>query len=146
MRCTHVENSVDPIRDIDTIDTELALADLETVSSSLDKSERLARSGDKEAIVRADILKRAKTQLNDGKPVRGLEFNPEERKLIKSLGLITAKKVLYVANVDEGDVNGTGPLVQTVRYRAKQEGGAVVPVCGKLEAELAELPESDRKD
>jgi GTP-binding protein YchF len=143
---THVQESVDPIRDIDTIDTELALADLETVSSSLDKSERLARSGDKEAIVRADILKRAKAQLNEGKPVRGLEFNPEERKLIKSLGLITAKKVLYVANVDENDIHGEGPLVKKVRDRAAQESGAVVPVCGKLEAELAELPEGDRKE
>jgi ribosome-binding ATPase len=143
---THVQDTVDPIRDIDTIDTELALADLETVSSSLDKSERLARSGDKEAIVRAAILKRAKEQLNEGKPVRGLEFNPEERKLIKSLGLITAKKVLYVANVDEGDIHGEGPLVQKVRERASREGGSVVPVCGKLEAELAELPEGDRKE
>ena len=142
----HVQATVDPIRDIDTIDTELALADLETVSSSLDKSERLARSGDKEAILRVDILRRAKAQLNEGKPVRGLEFNPEERKLIKSLGLITAKKVLYVANVDEGDIRGEGALVKTVRERAAQEGGAVVPVCGKLEAELAELPEGDRKE
>jgi GTP-binding protein YchF len=143
---THVQDSVDPIRDIDTIDTELALADLETVSSSLDKSERLARSGDKEAIVRAEILKRAKAQLNEGKPVRGLDVTPEERKLIKGLGLITAKKALYVANVDEHDIHGEGPLVQKVRERAKQEAGAVVPVCGKLEAELAELPEGDRKE
>ena len=142
----HVQATVDPIRDIETIDTELALADLETVSSSLDKSERLARSGDKEAILRADILRRAKAQLNEGKPVRGLEFNPEERKLIKSLGLITAKKVLYVANVDEADVHGEGSLVKQVRERAAQEGGAVVPVCGKLDAELAELPEADRKE
>ena len=142
----HVQATVDPIRDVETIDTELALADLETVGSSLDKSERLARSGDKEAILRADILRRAKAQLNEGKPVRGLEFNPEERKLIKSLGLITAKKVLYVANVDEADVHGAGPLVQRVRERAAQEAGAVVPVCGKLEAELAELPEADRKE
>src|SRR5580700_1215643 len=90
----HVEGSVDPLRDIDTIDTELALADLETVTSSLDKSNRLARSGDKEAIIKSEILTRAKTQLNDGKPVRQLEFTPEELKLVKSLGLITAKKVL----------------------------------------------------
>src|SRR3954469_11755933 len=71
---THVETSVDPLRDIDTIDTELALADLETVGSSLDKAERLARSGDKEAIAKADILRRAKEQLNQAKPVRALEF------------------------------------------------------------------------
>ena len=142
----HVEGTVDPIRDIDTIDTELALADLESVSSSLDKSERLARSGDKEAIARAEVLRRCKTHLNEAKPVRQLEFAPEERRILKGLGLITGKKVLYVANVDEGDIHGEGPLVQKVRERARQEGGSVVPVCGKLEAELAELAPADRKE
>jgi GTP-binding protein YchF len=142
----HVEGAVDPIRDIDTIDTELALADLETVSSSLDKSIRLARSGDKEATARAAILKRCETQLDQGKPVRQMEFSADDRKLVKSLGLITAKKVLYVANVDEDDVRGEGPMVKKVRERAAAEGGAVVPVCGKLEAELSELGEADRKE
>jgi ribosome-binding ATPase len=82
----HVEGSVDPIRDIDTIDTELALADLETVSSSLDKSERLARSGDKEAIIKAPTVAPPLqgNQLNQGKPARSIEFNPDERKIIKS--------------------------------------------------------------
>jgi GTP-binding protein YchF len=143
---THVEGTVDPIRDIDTIDTELALADLETVSSSLDKAERLARSGDKEAIAKVAILKRAKDHLDQGKPVRQLEFSPEEQKLVKGLGLITAKKVLYVANVGEDDLHGEGPLVQKVRDRAKAEAGAVVPVCGKLESELSELGPEDRKE
>src|SRR5688572_26006394 len=101
---THVEGKVDPIRDIDTIDTELALADLETVTSSLDKAERQARSGDKEAATRAELLRKAKVHLNDGKPVRGMELDADDRKLVKTLGLITAKKVLYVANVDEADV------------------------------------------
>ena len=142
----HVEGSVDPIRDIDTIDTELALADLETVSSSLDKAERMARTGDKEAIARAELLKRVKPHLNEGKPVRSLEMNADEKKALKTLGLITGKKVLYVANVDETDVTGEGPLVQKVRERAKAEGGFVVPVCGKLESELSELPEADRKE
>jgi GTP-binding protein YchF len=142
----HVEGSVDPIRDIDTIDTELALADLETVSSSLDKAERTARSGDKDAAARAEILKRCKAHLNEGKPVRQMEFSPEEKKIVKGLGLITGKKVLYVANVDESDLHGVGPLVHKVRERAKAEGGAVVPVCGKLEAELAELDEGDRNE
>ena len=142
----HVEGSVDPLRDIDTIDTELALADLETVSSSLDKAERLARTGDKEAIIKAEILKKCKVVLNEGKPVRGIEFDAEEKKLVKSLGLITAKKALYVANVDENDVHGQGPLTQKVRERARIEGGVVVPVCGKLEAELSELAENDRKE
>ena len=142
----HVEGTVDPIRDIDTIDTELALADLETVSSSLDKTERLARSGDKEAVIKAEILRKCKATLNEGKPVRGMEFDVDEKKLVKTLGLITAKKALYVANVDESDVHGEGPLTQKVRERAKAEGGIVVPVCGKLEAELSELEESDRKE
>jgi GTP-binding protein YchF len=143
---THVEESVDPIRDIDTIDTELALADLETVASSLDKAERTARSGDKESIARAEVLKKVRGPLNDGKPVRSIELTPDERKAVKSLGLITSKKVLYVANVDEADLHGTGPLVQKVRERAKAEGGFVVPVCGKLEAELSELPPEDRDE
>src|SRR4051812_7147288 len=102
---THVEGTVDPIRDIDTIDTELALADLETVTQSIDKTERQARSGDKEAIARLDVLKKCKVALEKGEPVRGLEFNPEERKILKGLGMITGKKVLYVANVNEADLH-----------------------------------------
>ena len=142
----HVEGSVDPIRDIDTIDMELALADLETVSSSLDKAERTARSGDKEAAARAEILKRAKAHLNQNRPVREMEFSTEEKKIVKGLGLITAKKVLYVANVDENDLHGESDYVKKVRERAAKEGGGVVPVCGKLEAELAELPDADRAE
>ncbi len=143
---THVEGNVDPIRDIDTIDTELALADLETVAGSLDKAERLARSGDKEAIARAEVLKKVRAPLNEGRPVRSLSFTPDEAKIVRNLGLITAKKVLYVANVDENDVLGQGPLVQVVRDRAAAEGGSVVPVCAKLESELSELDETDRNE
>lgn len=141
---THVEGKVDPLRDIDTIDTELALADLETVNNSLDKAVRIARSGDKEAAARVTVLKRCQEQLNQARPIRSLEWTPEDQKIIKSLGLITAKKVLYVANVDEQDIHGQGPLVQSVRQRAQEEGGIVVPICGKLESELAELDEADR--
>ena len=142
----HVEGSVDPIRDIDTIDTELILADLETVTGSLDKAERTARSGDKDSIARAEVLRKAKAHLNEAGPVRQLEFTPDEQKIVKSLGLITAKRVLYVANVDENDLHGEGPLVQKIRERAAKEGGFVVPVCGKLEAELAELDPADRAE
>ena len=143
---THVEGTVDPIRDIDTIDTELALADLETVSSALDRAERQARTGDKDATARAALLKPVRDHLNQGKAVRSMEFSVDDRKALRTFGLITAKKVLYVANVAEDDVHGTGPLVQVVRDRAKAEGGTVVPVCGKLEAELSELPETDRAE
>jgi GTP-binding protein YchF len=143
---THVEGSVDPLRDIETIETELALADLETVLASLDKSQRIARSGDKEAAARVEVLKRCQAQLDAGKPVRALSFTLEERKTVRSLGLITALKVLYVANVSEDDVAGQSTHVQRVRARAAEEGGAVVPVCAKIESELAELDEASRKE
>ena len=142
----HVEGGIDPIRDIDTIDTELALADLETVSGSLDRTQRLARSGDKEAIARAELLQKIQPVLNEGRPVRSIDFTPEERKVVRGLGLITAKRVLYVANVDESDIHGEGPLVQKVRQRAAAEGGGVVPVCAKIESELSELDEADRQE
>jgi GTP-binding protein YchF len=142
----HVEGSVDPIRDIDTIDTELALADLETVIASHDRAERQARTGDKDALARVEVLKLCRAHLDDGKPIRGLELSADQKKIIKTLGLITGKKVLYVANVDESDVAGESAAVQAVRKRAEAEGGAVVPVCAKIESELSELEEADRKE
>jgi len=143
---THVEGKIDPIRDIDTIDTELALADLETAQSSIDKTERQARGGDKEAIARLEVLKRCRAQVEQGKAIRQLEFTVDEKKILKSLGMITAKKVLYVANVAEDDLEGKSPLVERVRERAKIENSFVVPVCGKLESELSELDPADKKE
>jgi len=142
---THVEGSVDPLRDIDTIDTELIFADLETVEKSIDKQKKLARAGDKDALAVVPIVENIIAQLQRGITVRAMGLKPEEKKLIKPLGLMTSKKVLYVANVDESDPTGKGPLVEKVRERAGKEEGIVVPVCGKLEAELAELPLEDRK-
>jgi GTP-binding protein YchF len=142
---THVEGSVDPLRDIDTIDTELIYADLETVEKNIDKQRKIARAGDKDALAAIPLIEQIIDGLGKGKPVRALGMNkPEEQKLIKPLGLMTSKKVLYVANVDENDPLGTGPLTQKVRERAKVEGSVVVPVCAKLEAELAELSAEDR--
>ncbi|HEX8325486.1 MAG TPA: redox-regulated ATPase YchF [Tepidisphaeraceae bacterium] len=143
---THVDGGVDPIRDIDTIDTELCLADLETVTSAADKAVRQARAGDKEAIARLEVCKKAQVLLEQGKPARGLVLNPDEQSAVKSLGLLTSKRVLYVANVDENDLEGQNQHVAAVRQRAAAEGGNVVPVCGKLEAELSELPEADRQE
>lgn len=141
---THVEGSVDPIRDIETIDTELIYSDLETVEKNIEKQRKLARAGDKDATATVAIVEKIIAALGKGIPVRSMGLDAEELKTIKTLGLMTSKKVLYVANVNEDDIHGEGPLVQKVRERAKQEGGAVVPVCGKLEAELAELPPEDR--
>ena len=143
---THVDGKVDPIRDIETIDTELMLSDLATVESSLDKANRSARTGDKDAKARVVLLEKCQERLADGKPIRGLELDEKQAKELKSFGFITAKRVLYVANVDEDDLQGEGELVSRVRARAEEEGGAVVPVCAKLESELAELDEADRAE
>ncbi|MEM6506118.1 MAG: redox-regulated ATPase YchF [Planctomycetota bacterium] len=141
---THVMGEVDPLRDIEVIDTELMLADLQTIETALPKAVRAAKSGDKDAKLRVALLEQAKGLLDGGKPLRQLELLPEEAKALKGFGFITAKKVLYVANVDEDDVLGESGMVSKVRERAEAEGGAVVPVCAKLESELAELEGDDK--
>ena len=138
----HVEHTVDPIRDIETIETELILADLQTIEGALPKAERAAKSGEKEAIARASVLKKLYPVLNDAKPARGVIAgitDPEERRVIKSLGMLSAKPVLYIANVDEDDVHGTGEMAMRVRARAAEEKMQIVPVCARIEAELSEV-------
>ncbi|MFO0829986.1 MAG: redox-regulated ATPase YchF [Phycisphaerales bacterium] len=142
----HVEGSVDPVRDIETIETELMLADLQGLESILDKAARVARAGDKDAIHKVELLHRAKPVLESGKPLRSMPLHADERKLLASLGMITMKPVLYVANVNEDDLHGNGPLVGKVRDYAATNGGEVVVVCAKIESELAELPPDDRRE
>lgn len=149
LEIAHFEGSVDPIRDIETIETELMLADLQTVEASLQKSERAARGGDKEAVARVSVLKKLSTTLADGRPARGVIgqlTDPEEIKIARTLGMLSGKKVLYVANVSEEDLGGTGPLASLVRKRAKEEGMEVVPVCAKIESELATLEPAERAE
>ena len=142
----HVDGSVDPIRDIDTIDTELLLSDLDSVSGSLEKMKKLA-THQKDLVPTVDVLERCVDALKQGKPVRSLGISdPVELKILGGFGLITAKKVLYVANVDESDPLGEGPLAQRVREHAAKEGSGVVPVCSKLEAELSELSGDDKAE
>jgi len=143
----HVEGAVDPIRDVETIDTELMLADLQAVEGMLQKAQRTARTGDKDAKARVEILTACEARLAAGNPVRGLTLDgPQATKILNELHLMTAKPVLYVANVDESDLAGKGPLVAKVRARAAAEGGQVVAVCARLEAEIAELDEPDRTE
>ncbi len=148
---THVSGSVDPIRDIEVIETELILADLETVDSALPKAERAAKSRDREAVARYEVLQKIRPVLNENKPARTLIENrvfqdPEQVKALKGLAMLSAKPVLYVANVDEDDIAGTSAMAQRVRDRAKEEGMQVVPVCAKIEAELASMSPDDRKE
>jgi len=141
---THVGGAVDPTTDIEIIETELLLADLQTLENSLPKSERAARGGDKEAILRVAVTKKCLEHINSDQPLRTLDFDEDETKVVKGLGLMTAKPILYIANVDEDDVAGKGPLVEKVHEYAAKVGAQVVPVCAKFESELAALDEADR--
>jgi GTP-binding protein YchF len=143
----HVEGGIDPARDIDTIETELMLADLQSVESMVERAKKNARTGEKEAKQRVDILTACEARLSDGQPVRGLEFDgPVAAKIFRDLQLLTSKRVLYVANVDETDLAGTGAMATAVRAKATKEGSECVAICARLEAEIAELDESDRKE
>ena len=143
----HVEGSVDPLRDVETIDTELMLADLQSVESMTDRANRTAKSGDKEAKLRLEVLAQCHELLAEGKPVRGLKYEEANlAKTLKELQLLTAKQVLYMANVEEDDLLGAGKHVAALRARAASEGGIVVPVCARLEAELSELDVSERAE
>jgi GTP-binding protein YchF len=141
----HVDGRVDPIEDIATINTELALADLDTVTRSLDKQSRKARSGDKDAAVAVEVLERLNTQLSDGLPVRTLAFTAAERAVVKGLFLLTAKPTMYIANVAEDGLTDN-PMVDAVKKVADSEGALIVTISGALEAELASLDSSDRTE
>lgn len=143
----HVDGSVDPIRDVETIDTELMLADLASIESMTEKAKRTARTGDKDAKQRLEILSDCQQLLADGKPVRGLAYEDlANAKILAELQLLTTKQVLYIANVDEDDLTGENAHVQALRKRAEDEGGIVVCVCASLEAELAELDEEETQE
>lgn len=142
----HVSGTVDPLADIDTIETELVLADLQTLENALAKAQRTARSGDKEAKIRVTAIEKCNAHLESEQPLRTLNLTEPESKSIHSFGLMTAKPILYVANVDENDLEGKDPLVAKVRQHAETSGANVVCVSAKLEAELAELDDADRDE
>jgi ribosome-binding ATPase len=141
----HVAGKVDPLTDIEIIDTELALADLQTVDKAVDRAAKAAKGGDKDAVRKRALFERVKAQLDQARPVRALTLTDEERLDIRELSLLTAKPVMYVANVSEnGFVNN--PLLAAVEKRAAGEGAVVVAVCAAIEAEVAQLDEADRAE
>jgi ribosome-binding ATPase len=142
----HVENTVDPVRDIEIIDTELLLADLEGLSKKLDRVGRLARVGQKDMIVQAEALTKAVQAVEKGIPIRAVSFTDDERESLRELNLITAKPVLFVANVAEDDLTGDSDHVKKVRKIAAEKGGEVVVICGELEAQISQLPSAERKE
>jgi len=143
----HVDGSVDPVRDVEVIETELILADLESVEKRWATAEKKAKAKDKEAQRMIGALEPVREGLGRGQPVRALELAAEDRAVLRELHLITAKKVMYVANVDEdglSDLDGN-PYFQKLKAHAEQEGSAIVAICGKMEAELAELEAEEKQ-
>jgi hypothetical protein len=142
----HVAGQVNPLSDVETIETELMLSDIQTLENALPKAERSAKSGDKEAKIRVNAIKACMDHLAKDQPLRKLKLPESEAKEISSYGLMTAKPVLYIANVNDDDLAGQGPMPAALRGFAEKIGAVVVPVCAKLEAELAELEEPDRSE
>jgi len=142
----HVEGSVDPERDIEVIETELLLADMDAVGKKLDRVGRLARVGQKEYVVQAEALEKAKAAADKGTPLRAVVFDDAEFESLRELNLITLKPVLYVANVAESDLGKETPLLQKVRAIAAEKKGEVVVICGELEAQISDLPPAERTD
>jgi GTP-binding protein YchF len=143
---THVEGKIDPIADIETIETELMLADLDSLERRVDALEKKARGNDKEAKEMLDLVKRALPLLREGKPARLVERKPEEEKMFAMLGLMTAKPVLYVCNVEEGAAATGNEFSKRVEARAKEEGAVSVVISAKIESEIAVLSREDRAD
>lgn len=141
---THVAGKVSPASDIEVINTELALADLETVDRAILRTQKPAKSGDKTAQIELGILERIKKQLNEGKPARALDFSKEEKPLLNSFHLLTLKPTLYAANVSETGFTDN-PLLDEVRKIASEEKAEIVVICAAIEAEIAELEDTEKE-
>lgn len=141
----HVSGQIDPISDIETIHTELALADLETIEKAIFRVGKNAKGGNKEAVADKALYERIKEQLDAGKAIRSLTLNNEEKIQLKSLHLLTAKPTLYIANCSEEGLHGN-PLLSKVEAYAEQEGAKVVPICAAIEAEIIELEAAEREE
>lgn len=141
----HVDGKVNPLSDIDTINTELALADLESVQRSLERVNKKARSGDKEAKAQAALLSKLEAWLAEGNPIRSLDLTEDEEKATRGFQLITAKPMFYIANIAE-DGAEDNPLLTRLRDYASDEAASVVPVCAAIEAEIASLDDEDKQE
>lgn len=142
---THVTGTIDPLDDIETINTELALADLESVEKQLLKAEKHAKTAEKSAIAYRDLLKKVKEHLDQGLPIRSLELEKSDQLEIRHLQLITGKPVMYIANVDESGFSDN-PHLDAVREYALDDGAQVVAICAAIEAEIAVLDEEDKQE
>lgn len=141
----HVANKIDPVNDIEIINMELALADLESIEKQLQRVSRSAKGGDKEAIAQKALIEKMIPHLAEGNAIRSLALNEAEQALLPSLHLLTTKPTMYIANVDEEGFDNN-PFLDQVRAIAESEGALVVPICNKLEAEIAELDDAEKAE
>ncbi len=142
---THVSGKINPVDDIEVIDTELMLADLQTVENAFEKAERNAKSGDKTIKAKAGLLGKLKAHLEQGQPVRTFALGREEKPLIREYGLITSKPIMFVANVDDNGFQ-ENPLLDQVADYAKEQGAEVVALCASIEAEIMQLDDDERQE
>ena len=143
----HVEGSIDPVRDIETVNLELIFSDLETIEKKLERAKKNVK-GDKKYQAEIDVLEKIKETLDAGKPARVLSYTEEETELLKETFLLTSKKVMYIANVSEGQLSNAenDKFVQIIKEYASKEGSKCIPLCAKIEEELSRLDESDKKE
>ncbi len=141
----HVAGRIDPLSDVEVINTELGLADLDSVERALQRAAKAAKANDKDAIARRELLERLKAHLDAGRPARSLTMTDNEKTLLRDLPLLTAKPVMYIANVTEDGFTGNAHLA-ALQHHADKEGAVVVPVCAAIEAEIAQLDEADRAE
>ena len=141
----HVAGKVDPLSDIDVINTELCLADQESLDRALQKATKLARSGDKEAKTRQALLEKMLAHIDGGNPIRTLELDEEETVVLRDFQLLTDKPTLFIANVEESGMEDN-PWLDRLREHAAKEGAEVIPVCAAIESEIAELDDADKQD
>jgi len=139
----HVSGKVDPVSDIEVIDTELCLADLTAVEKAVDRAAKAAKAGDKDAVRKRDLFTRLREHLNNVKPARSMSLTAEDRIDLRELHLLTLKPIMYVANVNETGFTNN-PYLDTVKARAAQEGAVVVAVCAAMEAEIAQLDDAEK--
>jgi GTP-binding protein YchF len=142
----HVAGKTDPLRDIEVINTELALADLDSASKAVERLSRQAKAGDKAVIAKHELFKRVQAHLDQNRPVRALKLDDEEKQALRELGLITAKPAVYIANVDDAALRHGNAYLEAVKTYAAQENAEVVPVCAAIEAEIAQLDDADKSD
>ena len=143
---THVSDKINPVSDMETINTELILADIDTVNARLAKAVNMQKTGDKKYKVEAELLQRILSWLESEKPVRTMQFDEEEKAAVEEMFLLTAKPLIYAANIAESDIgNESNALVKTVEEKAKEENAETLVICAKVEEELSKLPPEEKE-